>query len=87
MVDLYTKMLLIYGEARRNVREACRLQQHYPNMRHPAHHTMFPRLERRLRQTGSSRPSKHLCGRPQTCSTPEFEETVRRESLQRFDMT
>ena len=79
MVDLYTnaeytEMLLIYGETRKNSREACRrYQQRYPNRRHPSH-TMFARLKRSLRETGSLRPDKHSCGRPQTRRTPDFED-------------
>ena len=81
MADLYTnagyiEMLLIHGEARRTAREACRLyQQCYHNRCHPAH-TMFARLERRLRETGSVRPDKYSCGLPLTRCTPEFEEAV-----------
>lgn len=42
-------MLLVYGEARKNSYEACRLYaQRYPNRRHPTRH-YFPKLEQKIR--------------------------------------
>jgi hypothetical protein len=72
----YTDVLLIVGEARRNAEEAWRMyQQRFPNKRHPAH-TMFARLQKRLRETGGFSSNKHLCGRPRKSRTPDFEEAV-----------
>jgi hypothetical protein len=69
-------MILIYGEAYRNARETCRLcQKSFPNNRHPAQ-TTFPKLERRLRETGSLSPNKHPCGLSRRRRTPDFEEVV-----------
>jgi hypothetical protein len=77
----YTEVLLIYGQDRRNAEEACRLyQQSSTNKRHPAH-TMFPRSERCLRETGSLSSNEHLHCHLRRSRTPDFEEAV----IQRFE--
>lgn len=48
--DEYVDMLLIYGECRKNSREAAALyRERYPQRRHPGH-CMFVRIEQKLRQ-------------------------------------
>jgi hypothetical protein len=71
-------MLLIYWEAQRNAREACRVyKQRFPKKRHPAH-IMLPRLERHLRETDSLSPNKHPYGNKRRCYTSDFEEVIQR---------
>lgn len=79
MVDFtfeeYADMHLIYGEARCNTREAERLYaERFPNRRHPSRNT-FAAVHRRLRETGSFKPSGGT-GHPRTARTVAFEEEV-----------
>ena len=68
-------MIMCYGEARGNGRDALRIyQQRFPRRQHP-YHAMFPRLFRRLRETGNLRP-RHVGGGRRNVRTPEFEEEV-----------
>lgn len=77
----YADMLLIYGEARCNGRAASRLYaERFPERRIPAH-TLFARINQRLRETGSVEIKRLDNGAQRTIRTPEFEEEV----LRRFE--
>lgn len=68
-------MHLIYGEAHSNGRKAQRLyMQRFPNRRRPSH-TMFAKINRRLRETGTLSTTQHRY-RARTTRTLEFEEEV-----------
>ncbi|XP_063232473.1 uncharacterized protein LOC134536611 [Bacillus rossius redtenbacheri] len=69
-------MHLVYGAAGGNGREAERqYRERFPNQRNPAH-TMFARIDRRLRETGSLHVTKPASGSRRTIRTPSFEEEV-----------
>lgn len=72
-------MHFVYGRANGNSLAAMRLYgETYPNRVVP-HHTMFPRLHQRLRETGGFQKQTNENGRPRTVSTPEVEEQVLEE--------
>nr|CAI5829179.1 unnamed protein product [Callosobruchus analis] len=64
--DEMTDMLLIYGEAKNNGRQAVRLYvQKFSNRRIP-HHSTFASIEMRLRETGNLRIKRNNAGRQRT---------------------
>lgn len=68
-------MHLVYGAANQSGRRAARIYaQRFPQRRHPAH-TMFQRLDQRLRETGSLRANMSETGRPRSV-TPDVEEVI-----------
>lgn len=68
-------MIMCYGEARGNGRQARRIyEQRYPNRRHP-HHTTFAAIHRRLGETGNLRP-RAVGGGRRDVRTPDFEDAV-----------
>lgn len=72
MADIH----LTYGAANGNGREAARLYaERFPQRRHP-HHSTFPSVDRRLRETGTFRPHLADTGRPRFVRTPQLEETI-----------
>lgn len=75
----YADMLLIYGEVHCNGRAASRLyQERFPERRVPAH-TLFERVNQRIRETGSVKITRPDNGAQRTVRTPEFEEEVLRQ--------
>ena len=59
-----TDMHLVYGDTYQNGRRAVRMYaERFPQRRHPAH-TMFQRLDQRLRERGSLRSNMSGIGRP-----------------------
>nr|CAH7755456.1 unnamed protein product [Callosobruchus chinensis] len=78
-----TDMLLIYGEAKNNGRQALRLyEQKFPNRRIP-HHSTFASIEMRLRETGNLRTKRNNAGRPRTTRTVRIEEAILNNILER----
>nr|CAI5830202.1 unnamed protein product [Callosobruchus analis] len=78
-----TDMLLIYGEAKNNGRQAVRLyEQKFPNRRIP-HHSTFASIEMRLRETGNLRTKRNNAGRPRTTRTVRIEEAILTNILER----
>nr|CAI5842924.1 unnamed protein product [Callosobruchus analis] len=78
-----TDMLLIYGEAKNNGRQAVRLyEQKFPNRRIP-HHSTFASIEMRLRETGNLRTKRNNAGRPRTTRTVSIEEAILNNLLER----
>nr|CAI5834537.1 unnamed protein product [Callosobruchus analis] len=78
-----TDMLLIYGEAKNNGRQAVRLyEQKFPNRRIP-HHSTFASIEMRLRETGNLRTKRNNAGRPRTTRTVPIEEAILNNLLER----
>nr|CAH7748736.1 unnamed protein product [Callosobruchus chinensis] len=78
-----TDMLLIYGEAKNNGRQAVRLyEQKFPNRRIP-HHSTFASIEMRLRETGNLRTKRNNAGRPRTTRTVRIEEAILNNILER----
>ncbi|PSN42523.1 hypothetical protein C0J52_16176 [Blattella germanica] len=68
-------MHLVYGAANESGRRAARIYaQRFPQRRHAAH-TMFQRLDQRLRETGSLRANMSETGRPRSV-TPDVEEVI-----------
>lgn len=71
-----TDMLLIYGEARRNGREAVRIyQDRFPQRLSPSKN-IFEHVYRRLRETGTLKPFKANSGRRRYRRTVQVEEEV-----------
>lgn len=69
-------MHLIYGQAECNSRAAERLyRQKFRTRRHPAH-TIFPRIDRRMRKSGTFKPNLRENGARRSMRTPSFEEEV-----------
>nr|CAI5824613.1 unnamed protein product [Callosobruchus analis]CAI5855565.1 unnamed protein product [Callosobruchus analis]CAI5861025.1 unnamed protein product [Callosobruchus analis] len=67
--DEMTDMLLIYGEAKNNGRQAVRLYvQKFPNRRIP-HHSTFASIEMRLRETGNLIIKRNNAERQRTTRT------------------
>nr|CAH7734088.1 unnamed protein product [Callosobruchus chinensis] len=76
-------MLLIYGEAKNNGRQAVRLyEQKFPNRRIP-HHSTFASIEVRLRETRNLRTKRNNAGRPRTTRTVRIEEAILNNILER----
>lgn len=72
----YTDMLKIYGEAQSNGRAAQRLYaERYPYRETPSH-TIFYRVEQRLRERGTFRANRVNCGVQRNRRTPMFDEEV-----------
>ena len=70
----YTEMLIIYGEAGRNGRAAQRMyHERFPHRPTPSH-TIFVRIQQRLRETGSFIPKRTDCGARQMRRTVDLEE-------------
>src|ERR1700729_1201800 len=75
----YADMQLIYGQVHCNGRAASRLyQERFPEMRVPAH-TLFERVNQRIRETGSVKITRPYNGAQRTVRTPEFDEEVLRQ--------
>lgn len=69
-------MVFVYGLANGNSRAAARLYHNrYPARRHPKY-SIFPRIFRRLRETGNLRPVGHDRGRRRTTRIPDLEEEI-----------
>nr|CAI5842309.1 unnamed protein product [Callosobruchus analis] len=81
--DEMTDMLLIYGEAKNNGRQAVRLyEQKFPNRRIP-HHSTFASIEMRLRETGNLRIKWNNAGRQRATRTVRIEEAILNNILER----
>ena len=72
----YSGMLIIYGEAERNVRAAQRVYEGRFSHRLTPSYTIFVRLRQRLRDTGAFQAKKADCGAPRTRRTLNFKENV-----------
>nr|CAI5821831.1 unnamed protein product [Callosobruchus analis] len=71
-----TDMLLIYGEAKNNGRQAVRLyEQKFPNRR-ISNHSTFARIGMRLRKTGNLRIKMNNAGRQRTTRTIRVGEAI-----------
>lgn len=72
----YTDIIRIYGVAEGNGRAAQRLyEERFPNRRTPSH-TIFARVDQRLRETGTFTVNRINCGAQRNLRTPRFEEEV-----------
>nr|CAI5825460.1 unnamed protein product [Callosobruchus analis] len=81
--DEMTDMLLIYGEAKDNGRQAVPLYvQKFPNRRIP-HHSTFASIEMRLRETGNLRIKRNNAGRQRTTRTVRIKEVILNNLLER----
>jgi len=71
-----TDMLLVYGEARCNSREAERIyRRKFPNRRHPSR-KIFPNIERRIRETGTLSVTRPDVAPRRTARTVAAEEEI-----------
>lgn len=69
-------MHAVYADTHHNGRAAQRLYSRiFPNRRRPSH-TIFEKINRRLRETGLLRPQNHRLGPRRTARTPMVEEMV-----------
>ncbi|VEN40007.1 unnamed protein product [Callosobruchus maculatus] len=72
----HADMLIIYGEVHYNGRAASRLYQERFLERHVPAHTLFERVNQRIRETGSVKITRPDNGVQRTVRTPELEEEV-----------
>ena len=76
MFEEYTEMLIIYGEAGHSGQGAQLIYEECFLHHHTLPHTIYVRLQQRLRETGNFQAKMADCGVPWTRCTLNFEENI-----------